>query len=169
MAVRESNHHFSPSIKNLFTVLVFIACIVVLVLFIYGLQVFLYKDVAGPKRGLHKITGISTESVYDLSGSEASGYGDPMKLFDEDADPANGIDPKPVTQPLPNPKMDIFYPSGKGLRIVIDLHDLYALSSFYLYDKSLASDSIWIYTGNMREWTLASAYKSVWEVAVWCW
>ena len=65
--------------------------------------------------------------------------------------------------------MDIFYPAGKGLRIVIDLHDLYALKSFYLYDRSLGTDSVWLYTGDMNHWTPAAAYKTSGNPAAWGW
>ena len=151
--------HPGPLLKNLLTALFLLCCIILLVSVIYIGQIIFYHH-AFPSASaavLHKITGFTRDDVYDLSGSEASGYGDPMKLFDENADPANGLLTQPFTQPLPNPRMGIFYPPGKGLRIVIDLHDLYGLSDFYIYDKSLASDSIWLYTGEMNHWKLAVA------------
>ncbi|MEP7277763.1 MAG: hypothetical protein ABI813_03885 [Bacteroidota bacterium] len=158
--------------KNLLAAMVLGGLIGLLMTFIWLGQRMFYRPGFSPSTltgHLHKITGFTRDDVYDLSGSEASGYGDPMKLFDEDADPANGNDKDQQTQPLPNSKMDIFYPPGKGLRIVIDLHDRYALSDFYLYDRSLASDSVWIYTGNMNQWRLTAACKTAGNVAAWGW
>jgi hypothetical protein len=172
MPGQKSDKHFFPVlIRNLLTMLLLFGCIAVLVALLYIGQVFFYRQPspAGTNTHLHKITGFTNEDVFDLSGSEASGYGDPMKLFDENADPANGIDPRPGTHPLPNSKMNIFYPPGKGLRIVIDLHDLYKLAGFYLYDKSLGMDSVWVYTGEMNHWKLAAAYKTAGQPAAWGW
>lgn len=161
-----------PVIKNLLTALALLAGIATVVVLIYCSQrAFYHQQHAAPagSTGLHKITGITREDVFDLSGSEASGYGNPMKLFDENTDPANGLPGQPQTQPLPNPKMGIYYPPGKGLRIVVDLHDLYKLADFYLYDKSLETDSIWLYTGDMHHWTLAAAYATGGTIAAWGW
>ncbi|MEP6749404.1 MAG: hypothetical protein ABJB86_16835 [Bacteroidota bacterium] len=160
-----------PLVKNLLTALLFACCIALIISLVYIAQTFYYQQLLPPKSANHphKITGLRRDDVFDLSGSEASGYGDPMKLFDENADPANGIIANPTTHPLPNSKMGIFYPPGKGLRIVVDLHDLYALTDFYLYDKSLASDSIWLYTGEMNNWKLAAAYKTIGNTAGWGW
>src|SRR4051812_43839726 len=75
-----------------------------------------------------KITGISRDFVHDLSGSEAGGLGDAMKLFDENCDPKNDESPSPYTSPLPTVAPDKFFPNGKGLRIVIDLQGIYDLT-----------------------------------------
>ena len=160
-----------PFLKNVLTAFFLLSCISIVIILIYIGQTIFYQQafLHKPAGDLHKITGFSGDDIFDLSGSAASGYGDPMKLFDENADPANGIDRQPATHPLPNSKMDIFYPPGKGLRIVIDLHDLYALKNFYLYDKSLESDSVWIYTGEMNHWKQAAAYKTAGHVAAWGW
>lgn len=160
-----------PLQKNLLTALLLAGCIALLVYIFYIGQVFFYRQSSQlkPAGALHKITGFTRDDVFDLSGSEGSGYGDPMKLFDENADPANGMVTIPKTDPLPNPKMDIYYPPGKGLRIVVDLHDIYSLSDFYLYDRSPGPDSVWLYTGEMNNWTLAAAYKTGGNVAAWGW
>ncbi len=146
-------------------------CITLVVAAFYLGQLLLFHQpsLSKPGKALTRITGFTRDDVFDLSGSEASGYGDPMKLFDENADPASGILTYPKTDPLPNSKMGIFYPPGKGLRIVIDLHNIYSLSDFYVYDRSLAADSIWFYTGQMNNWKLAAACKTTGHVAAWGW
>ncbi len=165
------NKKDSPLLKNLLTIIAMAAAVSMAVLGVYWAQVFYYRQPAGalPSSAIHKITGISSSNVYDLSGSEASGHGNPMNLFDEDADPASGKFSSPHTSPLPNNKMTIFYPPGKGLRIVVDLQDEYALSDFYMYDQSLASDSVWLYTGSMKNWTPVAAYNSMGNAAAWGW
>lgn len=157
--------------KNGFTLFLFIGSITLTITAIYFSQTIFYSHRSSPKTGasLHKITGITRDDVFDLSGSEASGNGNPMKLFDEDADPANGSTAVPNTNPLPNSKMGIYYPPGKGLRIVVDLHDVYALSDFYIYDKALEADSVWLYTGEMNNWKLAAAYATGGHPAAWGW
>ena len=160
-------------VKNLLTVLLLLFSIAIVISCIYIAQSVYYRQQyhPSPKSGatLHKITGITRDDVFDLSGSEGSGNGDPLNLFDENADPANGLIIHPNTQPLPNPKMGIYYPPGRGLRIVVDLHDLYALSDFYIYDKSLEPDSVWLYTGEMNNWKLAAACQTSGHVAAWGW
>src|SRR3982751_5577477 len=86
---------FHPRVKDLLTILLMLACIVLLVSLSYIVQTIFYRTSrsAVTVTGLHKIIGITNDDVFDLSGSEASGYGNPMKLFVEGADPANGIDP----------------------------------------------------------------------------
>ncbi|MEO6314023.1 MAG: hypothetical protein ABIU63_03185 [Chitinophagaceae bacterium] len=161
-----------PLLRNLLSVVLLLGSISAAVLIIYAAQAFFYRQ-AGAGRSahaaLHRITGITKDDVYDLSGSEGSGNGDPMKLFDEDADPANGSTVHPNSQPLPNSLMGIYYPPGKGLRIVADLHDRYKLSDFYIYDKALASDSVWLYTGEMNNWTLVAGYATGGNAAAWGW
>jgi hypothetical protein len=163
----------TPLVKNLLTIISMCCAVGLVVTAIYLSQVFYYHQQRPapqpPATALHKITGIGYNDVFDLSGSEASGYGNPMNLFDENADPANGLVSHPHTSPLPNSKMGIFYPPGKGLRIVADLHDNYGLSDFYIYDQSLASDSVWLYTGAMNNWTLVAAYASAGNPAAWGW
>ena len=116
-----------------------------------------------------KITSISRDFVYDLSGSEASGLGDAMKLFDENCDPKKDPSSSPRTNPLPTAGPDKFFPKGKGLRIVIDLQGIYALSELYWYDKALESDSAWLYTGDMLHWQQEAAYCTSGTVAGWGW
>ncbi|MEP6728494.1 MAG: hypothetical protein ABJC98_21900, partial [Bacteroidota bacterium] len=159
-------------VKNLLTALLLMTSIVITVAGIYMVQSLFYgrpNHLSRPTGSMRKITGITRDDVFDLSGSEASGNGDPMKLFDENADPANGIMIHPHTQPLPNSKMAIFYPPGRGLRIVADLHGLYALSDFFIYDKALETDSVWLYTGEMNNWKLVAAYATSGHVAAWGW
>lgn len=116
-----------------------------------------------------KITGISRDFMYDLSGSEAAGLGDAMKLFDETDDPRSHPFNTPSTSPLPTLGGDKFFPKGKGLRIVIDLRGVYALDELYWFDKSLESDSVWLYTGDMQHWSPAVAYKTVGSPDGWRW
>ena len=116
-----------------------------------------------------KITGISRDFVYDLSGSEAGGLGDAMKLFDENCDPKNDDSPAPFTSPLPSLAPDKFFPAGKGLRVVIDLQGVYKLTELYWYDKSIDRDSAWLYTGDMQHWQQAVAYRTSGERGGWGW
>ena len=107
-----------------------------------------------------KITGITHNNVFDLSGSEASGYSDPMKLFDENCDPKLNPSSTPSTSPLPSRMPDLFSRAGRGIRIVIDLQAMHQLTAMYWYDHSFESDSIWFYTGDMQHWKQAVAYKT---------
>jgi hypothetical protein len=116
-----------------------------------------------------KITGISRDFVYDLSGSEAGGLGDAMKLFDENCDPKNDPSCAPFTSPLPTLGADKFFPKEKGLRIVVDLQGIYDLNELYWYDKSPDSDSAWFYTGDMRHWELAAAARTAGSPGGWGW
>jgi len=116
-----------------------------------------------------KITGISRDFVYDLSGSEAGGLGDAMRLFDENCDPKNDPSSVPFTSPLPTLGADKFFPKDKGLRIVVDLQGVYALDELYWYDKSPESDSAWFYTGDMRHWEQAVASCTAGSPGGWGW
>ncbi len=107
-----------------------------------------------------KITTITRDHVFDLSGSEASGYSDPMKLFDENCDPKYNGAFTPSTSPLPSRMPDLFTKNGKGIRIVIDLQAVHGLTELYWYEHSFESDSIWFYTGDMQHWKLAVSYKT---------
>ncbi len=159
--------------KNLLFIVLTTAAITIVMAAIYFGRSFYYKQQyhvplkssAAP----HKITGITSDDVIDLSGSQASGGGNPMALFDENMDPANGITGDPKTQPAPLAKANIFYPAGRGLRIVIDLHDAYALTDLYLYDRAFEADSVWLYTGEMNNWKLAAAYRTAGTSAAWGW
>lgn len=162
-----------PFVKNLLTGISLLMGIAAVIVLVYKIQSMYFRQAfqSPPPTGaaLHKITGITKDDVFDLSGSEGSGNGDPMKLFDENADPANGASSDPKTNPLPNPLMGIYYPPGKGLRIVADLHDIYALSDLYIYDRSLATDSVWLYTGDMHHWKQVAAYATGGNAAAWGW
>jgi hypothetical protein len=104
------------------------------------------------------------ENVYDLNGYQDEGHGDPFALFDENGsvDPAN--DPnaayKPQTNPQPTWQPAIYFPAGKGNRIVVDLQTMHHLTDVYLYDRSNSADSVWIYTGNMLHWKQRAAFTS---------
>lgn len=109
-----------------------------------------------PKR----ITAIYKDYVYDLSGFESIGGNSAFNLFDE----ASVVDPKatdhkqPVSTPHPFRDAEIYYPKNIGSRIVIDLQIPYQLKEVFVYDRSKENDSVWIYTGNMKEWKLQAAF-----------
>jgi hypothetical protein len=113
--------------------------------------------------------------VYDLSGYEDEGKGKPFDLFDENA----FVDPRgenkgsenyiPVTNPQPAVRPAIYFPAGKGSRIVTDLQVPYKLAEAYLYDHSYTSDSVWIYTGDMTHWKLKAAFVTKGNAGMWGW
>jgi hypothetical protein len=107
-----------------------------------------------------KISVLSANQLYDLSGSEAYGGGDPFKLFDENADPKKDINSRPSTHPFPVRSAPIYFPVGKGLRIVIDLWALHDLKEIYWYDRSTERDTIRFYTGSMANWKESLVYKT---------
>lgn len=111
---------------------------------------------------------IYKDYLFDLSGSEATG-GDPYKLFDENCDPKNGLPGNPHTDPLPNRGLDLFFPKGRGLRIVIDLQISCKLTDIYLYERGFESDSVWVYTGDMHEWNLKASHKTTGNSMQWGW
>jgi hypothetical protein len=104
-----------------------------------------------------KIT-VYKENVYDLSGYADEGGGDPFNLFDENAFVNPLVENKPEgyyvphTSPQPGDHPFIYFPAGKGSRIVIDLATSYKLTDIFLFDRSASGDSVWIYTGNMTHW-----------------
>jgi hypothetical protein len=105
------------------------------------------------------------ENVYDLSGYADEGGGDPFRLFDENqlVDPLNKPDGayKPHTNPQPTQQQAIYFPKGKGNRIVIDLRTTYHLTDVFLYDRGNSADSVWIYTGDMRHWKQKAAFRTI--------
>ncbi len=107
-----------------------------------------------------KISILSADQLYDLSGSEASGGGDPFKLFDENADPKKYPDTRPSTHPFPVRLAPIYFPVGKGLRIVIDLWAMHDLKEIYWYDRSTEKDTIRLYTGHMANWKESLVFES---------
>jgi hypothetical protein len=111
----------------------------------------------------------SANHVYDLSGSEAYGGGDPFKLFDEHCDPKINMGTRPATHPIPFRTPDIYFPKGKGLRIVVDLQALHELKEVFWYDRSLEKDTIWLYTGQMNNWKEAIVYESAGLPSTWGW
>lgn len=121
-----------------------------------------------------KITAIYKDYVYDLNAYEGVSGGSAFNLFDENS----LVDPKtkpwkedyhPVNSPDPVMKHSFYYPKGRGNRIVIDLRVSYKLSEIYLYDMARDMDSIWIYTGNMKNWKLKAALTTKGDVAQWGW
>ncbi|HUR10200.1 MAG TPA: hypothetical protein VM012_02455 [Flavitalea sp.] len=109
-----------------------------------------------------KITGIHPEDVYDLSAYESVGGNSAFNLFDENgsSDPAIGKGKDAVTSPHPFRDPEIYFPKNIGSRIVIDLKIPYQLKEIYLYDRSQKQDSVWIYTGTMKEWKLKAAFRT---------
>ncbi len=116
-----------------------------------------------------RIASPGRDFVYDLSGSEASGLGNAMNLFDENCDPRSNPSVNPHTSPLPVVAPDKFFPKGKGLRIVIDLRGIYSLTDLYWYDKAIESDSVWLYSGDMLHWKQEVAYCTAGSPAGWGW
>ncbi len=160
--------------RNAWLILLLTLAIMVVISAFYAFQKLYFRlayppPTSGNTQTLHKITGIGRDFVYDLSGSEASGYGNAMNLFDENADPANGYAPTANTSPLPWVRPYLFYPNGKGLRIVIDLQSIHNLNYIYYYDRSPVGDSIWFYSGNMQNWKLEKACTTIGSPAAWGW
>lgn len=121
-----------------------------------------------------KITAIYKDYVYDLSGYEGIAGNSAFNLFDENS----LVDPKakpwkedyhPTSSPHPVMTSSFYYPKDRGNRIVIDLKVSYKLSEIYLYDMAREADSVWIYTGNMREWKLKAAMATKGDITQWGW
>lgn len=121
-----------------------------------------------------KITAIYKDNVYDLSGYEGVAGNSPFNLFDENA----MVDPRvrqvsddyhPSTSPHPIMTGSLYYPPGRGNRIVVDLQTAYKLSEVYLYDMSRESDSVWIYTGDMQHWKLKVALSTKGDITQFGW
>jgi hypothetical protein len=115
---------------------------------------------------LHQITGFG---LYDLNGAEASGGANPKNLFDEHTDPGHGQPGNPRTNPLPVSKYDIFFPPGKGYRILIDLQDVYKLTDIFLYDRAFEKDSAWIYQGDFSHWQPVIGMATAGSNTAWGW
>jgi hypothetical protein len=118
-----------------------------------------------------KITAIYKDFVYDLSGYENSGGGGPFNLFDENNffDPKNGITGFPQTSPHPIRNPDIYFPPGRGSRIVVDLRVPYKLSEVFVYDRAAVPDTLWIYTGTPSNWKLKATLVTRGDVMAWGW
>ena len=115
---------------------------------------------------------VSPLRVYDLSGYAGSGGGHPYNLFDENS----FVDPRyeratdafvPVTGCQPTRHPSIYFRNGS--RIVADLEANCGLREIWVYDHSLASDSFWIYTGDLKNWKLAAASVTVSQPGGWGW
>ena len=122
----------------------------------------------------HKIV-VYKENVYDLSGYEAQGNNQPYNLFDENAlvDPRNenalSFPYTPRTDPQPRDHPALYFPPGRGSRIVCDLQTQHRISEVYLYDRSYTSDSVWIYTGTMSHWLLKASFTTRGIPGLWGW
>ncbi len=121
-----------------------------------------------------KITAIYKDYVYDLNAYEGVAGSSAFNLFDENS----LVDPKskpwkedfhPISSPHPIMTSSFYYPKDRGNRIVIDLRVSYKLAEIYLYDMARDADSVWIYTGNMREWKLKAAMATKGDVTQWGW
>lgn len=117
---------------------------------------------------------ISRDQVYDLSGYADEGGGNPYNLFDENAYvdpryPPEGEPYVPVTNCQPVRHPDIYFPAGRGSRIVIDLLVPYSLKEVYLYDRSAVNDSVWIYSGSMKKWKQVAALETQSYSGAWGW
>jgi hypothetical protein len=124
------------------------------------------KDRSEPVSGGIQKIPVGRDQVFDLSGYADEGKGDPFNLFDENA----YVDPRytpagepyiPVTNCQPTLHQAIYFASGKGNRIVTDLLVPYALREIYLYDRSGTNDSVWIYTGTLKNWKPVAALETV--------
>lgn len=149
-----------------------VAAIVLLISLVEAGQRFYHAhwSPGGPELLLaDSIRAITGFDLYDLNGAEASGGANPKQLFDENTDPAHGRPGDPKTNPLPMAKIDIFYPPGKGYRIVVDLHDQYNVSDIYLYDRAFEKDSVWIYSGDLAHWQPLAAIATAGTSSAWGW
>ncbi len=117
---------------------------------------------------------ISRDQVYDLSGYAGNGGGNPYNLFDENA----YVDPRyeksadafiPVTNCQPTLHPAIYFSKSVGSRVVVDLNIPYSVKEIYLYDRSLTSDSCWIYTGGFKHWVNISSFSTVSRTGAWGW
>jgi len=132
---------------------------------------FFNKERTTACKGTQKVTGITEEDVYDLSGYVSSGGSTPFALFDENDnfDPKNGIVGTPTTNPQPKKQPDIFFALNRGNRIVVDLRVPYKLNEVYVYDQSHASDTIWIYTLANNIWKEKVEILTAGDPAGWGW
>ncbi len=139
--------------------------------FFFSCTSFFNKEIKTSCKGSTKISGITRDFVYDLSGYASSGGSSPFRLFDENDyfDPKNGLTGTPTTNAQPTKQADIFFALNKGNRIVVDLRVPYKLSEVYVYDQSSMSDTIWIYTGKMNAWKLQTKIVTKGDPTGWGW
>jgi hypothetical protein len=116
-----------------------------------------------------KIIINNPDYVYDLSGSESFGEGNSMNLFDENCDPKNNSNILPITHPLPVKAQQIYFPKGRGLRIVVDLQARHQLTELYWYDRSLQKDTVWLFTGTPKQWQQKLQYITQGTAQGWGW
>lgn len=117
---------------------------------------------------------IRTDQVFDLSGYAGAGGGNPYNLFDENAfvDPRNekgGDLYLPVTNCQPTNHPAIYFHKKEGNRIVVDLKFPYSLKEIYFYDRSLLSDSCWIYSGDLNGWKKIASFITSSQTGNWGW
>lgn len=117
-----------------------------------------------------KITAIYPEYVYDLSGYADVTGPEAYALFDESsiADPRTQSDFRPITSPHPQSGSPTYF-RDYGSQIVVDLRVPYKLSEIYLFDRARNSDSVWIYTGTMKNWKLKAAFATTGDPTMWGW
>ncbi|MDP4131517.1 MAG: hypothetical protein Q8939_15265 [Bacteroidota bacterium] len=125
-----------------------------------------WQDRTGSLSGQIQKISVGRDQVFDLSGYADEGGGNPYNLFDENAyvDPRNkpaGEPYIPSTNCQPTQHPEIYFASGKGSRIVVDLLVPYALKEIYLFDRSAVNDSVWIYTGSLKQWKPVAALETV--------
>src|SRR4030095_1652225 len=118
-----------------------------------------------------RITAIYKENVYDLSGSEVVCGSSAFNLFDENdyVEPKNSsCTDHPMISPHPFMTKEMYFKDG-GSRIVVDLQIPYRLQEVYLFDRARIADSVWVYTGTMRNWKLKAAFTSKGDIGQWGW
>jgi hypothetical protein len=117
---------------------------------------------------------VAPDQVFDLSGYAGGGGGNPAALFDENA----AVDPRyerpgsgfiPVTNCQPTIHPAIYFHGSEGSRIIADLKIPYSVREIYLYDRSHAPDSCWIYTGSLEKWKMVSSFITVSQPGAWGW
>ena len=118
-----------------------------------------------------RITAIYKEYVYDLSGYEVVGGSSAYNLFDENdyVEPKNpSYTYRPTVSPHPFNTREMYFKDGGG-RIVVDLQIPYRLQEIYLFDRARTTDSVWVYTGTMRNWKLKAAFTTKGDIGLWGW
>src|SRR5450432_66743 len=149
------------------------AALPVLVCLTFACRDSFQQQTSGSARLPEKIS-ISRNQVYDLSGYASHGGGNPFNLFDENA----FVDPRyeknmdafvPVTNCQPTIHPAIYFNKSEGNRIVVDLKIPYSVKEIYFYDRSLVSDSCWIYTGGLKKWKKVSSFSTSSQPGSWGW
>jgi hypothetical protein len=132
---------------------------------------FLADTKPAPCKASNRISTITKEDVYDLSGYAHISRVSPFNLFDEAAvsDPKDRLGTEfPKTSPHPTKGINLYFKDG-GSRIVVDLRALHKVSEIYLYDRSHTTDSVWVYSGTMQNWKLKAAFTAKGNPGSWGW